>query len=57
MKLKLYNLKFKILCKIMKLELKALKKQKQIAEKYSDKITTLECEPIFKKMDERKRYL
>lgn len=55
--IKLYKLKLKILCKIMELELTTIKKHKQIAEKYSAKIAMLECTPIFKKIDERKKYL
>lgn len=55
--IKLYKLKLKILCKIMELELTAIRKHKQIAEKYSAKIAMLECTPIFKKIDDRKKYL
>ena len=58
---KLYksNLKFNlnILCKIIKFELKIIIKHKRLAEKWFEKITTLECESIFEKMDERKKYL
>ena len=55
--IKLYKLKLKILFKIMELELTTIKKQKQIAETYSAKIAMLECKPIFKKIDDRKKYL
>ena len=41
----------------MELELTTIKKQKQIAETYSAKIAMLECKPIFKKIDDRKKYL
>lgn len=55
--IKLYKLKFKILCKVIEFELNAIVRHKQVAEKLSAKIVTLECEPIFKKMEERKNYL
>lgn len=41
----------------MELELTVIKKHKQIADKYSAKITMLECKPLFNKIDERKKYL
>lgn len=41
----------------MELELTVIKKHKQIADKYSAKIAMLECTPILKKIDERKKYL
>lgn len=54
---KLYKLKLKILCKIIESELNTIIKHKQAAEKLSAKIAAIECEPIFKKMEERKNYL
>lgn len=54
---KLYKLKLKILCKIIEFELNTIIRHKQTAKKLSEKITLLEYEPIFKKMEERKNYL
>lgn len=42
---------------MIEFELNTIMKHKQAVEKLSVKIATLECEPIFKKMDERKNYL
>lgn len=54
---KLYKSNLNILCKIIKFELKIITKHKRLAEKWFEKITTLECESIFEKMDERKKCL
>lgn len=54
---KLYKLKLKILCKIIEFELNTIIRHKQAAEKLSAKIVSLECEPLFKKMEERQNHL
>lgn len=53
----LYKLRFKIICKIIKFELHTIVKHRQIAEKLSAQIASLECGPMFKEMEERKKYL